>query len=165
MHLVATFASSMLVDRLGRKVLLLFSIVVMTISLTALGVFFFIQESDSKAASELGWLPLSSLCLYIIAFALGFGPIPWLMLSEVYSKEVNAIASPLSGAFNWSLAFLITATFGTISSGIGIGPTFWIFAGLSVVGTIFVFLVVPETKGKSMIEIQRMLAGEKDVNL
>lgn len=154
----------MLVDRLGRKVLLLISIITMSLSLTALGVFFFIQESDNKGASDLGWLPLSSLCLYIIAFALGFGPIPWLMLSEVYSKEVNTIASPVSGALNWSLAFLITSTFGTISSGIGIGPTFWVFAGLSVIGTIFVFLVVPETKGKSMIEIQRTLAGEKNVN-
>ena len=164
MHLIATFASSMLVDRLGRKVLLLFSIVVMTISLTALGIFFFIQERDAKAAGDLGWLPLSSLCLYIISFALGFGPIPWLMLSEVYSKEVNAIASPMSGALNWSLAFIITATFGSISIGIGIGATFWIFAGLSVLGTIFVFLVIPETKGKSMLEIQRMLAGEKNFN-
>ena len=160
---MSTFASSMLVDRLGRKVLLLISIIIMSLSLTALGVFFFIQESNSKAASDLGWLPLSSLCLYIIAFALGFGPIPWLMLSEVYSKEVNGIASPLSGALNWSLAFFITATFGTISAGIGIGSTFWIFAGLSVIGSIFVFLIVPETKGKSMLEIQRTLAGEKNL--
>lgn len=136
----------------------------MTIMLIALGVFFYIQDTDKETAENIGWLPLTSLCIYIIAFALGFGPIPWIIASEVYSKEMSPIASPLSGAFNWGLAFVITATFNSISKGIGIGQTFWIFAGLSALGTAFVLFVVPETKGKSMREIQRMLNGEKVID-
>jgi MFS family permease len=147
----------MLVDKAGRKILLLISIIVMTLTLIALGVFFYIADNDKKAAASIGWLPLASLCIYLIAFAVGFGPIPWLMLSEIYIKDYNAIASPLTRCFNWSLAFLITLTFGPISSAIGTGQTFWIFAGLSVVGTIFTFVLVPETKGKSMTDIQKML--------
>lgn len=135
----------------------------MTITLITLGVFFYLQDKDPATASNIGWLPLTSLCIYIIAFALGFGPIPWLMMSEVCSKEIGAIVSPLSGAFNWSLAFIITVTFTSIKEAIGIGQTFWIYAGFSLVGTIFVFLVVPETKGKSMADIQRLLSGEKTI--
>lgn len=159
--MIATFASSLLVDRAGRKILLLSSIIVMTVSLIAIGVFFFILESDKETAASLGWLPLTSLCIYLVAFAIGYGPIPWLMLSEIYSKEYNAIASPLSGAFCWALAFIITSTFNSVSEVVGIGTTFWIFAVLSVFGTIFTIFVVPETKGKSIGEIQKMLAGDK----
>lgn len=153
----------MLVDKAGRKVLLLISDAVMTLMLTALGVFFYILANDKEKADNIGWLPIASLCIYIVAFALGYGPIPWIIASEVYSKEISPIAAPVSGAFNWALAFLITATFGSISKGIGIGETFWIFAGLSLLGTIFVALVVPETKGKTIAEIQRMLGGEKSI--
>lgn len=163
-HVVATLVSSLLVDRAGRKILLLVSIVTMTATLIAIGVFFYIQNNDEAAAKNIGWLPITSLCIYIVAFALGFGPVPWIIASEVYSKEISAIAGPVSGAFNWALAFVITATFNSISEGIGIGQTFWIFAGLSVLGTIFVIFVVPETKGKSLAEIQRMLSGEKIID-
>jgi fatty acid desaturase len=132
------------------------------LTLIALGVFFFIQDSNPDLAASLGWLPLTSLCIYIISFALGFGPIPWLLMSEVLSKEVGTVVGPICGAFNWFLAFLITLTFSPISHAIGIGPTFWIFAVISLLGIFFVFLIVPETKGKSMAEIQRMLSGESD---
>lgn len=133
----------------------------MTLTLISLGVFFYIADVDPETAAHLGWLPLTSLCGYLIFFAIGYGPIPWLMLSEVYSKEYNTVASPLTGAFNWTLGFLTTLTFGSISSAIGIGQTFWIFAAFSMLGTIFTFLIVPETKGKSINDIQRMLNGEK----
>lgn len=134
-----------------------------TVSLVALGVFFYIKDYDTGMAENLSWLPLMSLSVFIIAYALGLGPVSWLMLSEVYSKDINAIAAPISGAFKYFLAFLITATFNSMSDAIGIGQTFWIFAGLSAIGTIFVIAVIPETKGKSMADIQRMLNGVKQV--
>lgn len=162
--MLATLAGSLLVDKAGRKLLLLVSIIVMTLNLIAIGVFFYISDNDKETASHLGWLPLTSLCLYLVFFAIGYGPVPWLMLSEIYSKEYNAFASPITGAFNWFLAFVITCTFGSVKDSIGIGQTFWIFAALSVVGTIFTFLFVPETKGKSINDIQRMLNGEKIAN-
>lgn len=83
------------------------------------------------------------------------------MISEVYTKEYNAFASPLSGAYNWGLAFLVTMTFTPISDAIGKGETFWGFAVICVVGTLFTFFYVPETKGKSFADVQRMLNGEK----
>lgn len=147
-------------DKAGRKILLLISVVMMTLSLTSLGAFFYISDVAPNAAKSLGWLPLASLCLYLVFFAIGFGPVPWLMLSEIYSKEYNSVASPITGCFNWSLAFVITVTFGSISASWGIGQTFWIFAAFGVLGTIFTFIYVPETKGKSVSEIQKILSGE-----
>lgn len=72
--------------------------------------------------------------------------------------------SPFIGAINWTFAFIITLTFSPIADIITIGPTFWIFSGVSFVGILFTFFVIPETKGKSMAEIQKMLAGNKNVD-
>ena len=80
-QMVSTFAAVVLVDRLGRKVLLLLSDAVMAVCLLALGVYFY-MESAGTADESLGWLPLVSLMLYIFAFSIGLGPIPWLMMSK-----------------------------------------------------------------------------------
>ena len=125
-----------------------------------LGVYFFLLDKESDVTENLGWLPLTSLCIYLIAYSVGYGPLPWLLMSEVYSKDSNAIASPITGFFAWSLAFTVTATFGYISDAIGIGQTFWILAGLSFIGIFFSAFVVIETKAKSMAEIQKILEGE-----
>lgn len=159
--LLATFIATVLVDRAGRKVLLLVSATTMTITLLALGAFFYIQDSNDEMAKKIGWLPLTSLCIYIFAFSVGFAPVPWILASEVYSKEMSPIASPLSGALSWGLAFVLTVTFNSISEVIGLGQSFWIFAGVTALGIIFVIFVVPETKGKSMREIQLILSGDK----
>lgn len=98
-HLAATFIGTMLIDRAGRRLLLLISISVMSVSLVTLGLFFFIQQKDPEMARNIGWLPVTSLAVYIIAFALGFGPIPWLLVAELYSKDVNMIMSPVTGKF------------------------------------------------------------------
>ena len=77
---LSTLVSVVLVDRLGRRVLLLASDAIMTLCLLTLGVFFQLKSSDS--ADGLGWLPLVSLMLYVFSFSIGFGPIPWLMMSK-----------------------------------------------------------------------------------
>lgn len=130
----------------------------MMLMLIALGAYFYLLEDGYENIGSLSWLPITSLCIFLVFFSIGYGPIPWLMLSEIYSKEYNAIASPISGSFNWLLAFAITATFGYISDAIGIGPTFWIFSGLTFLGLLFSIFAIVETKAKSMAEIQKILA-------
>jgi hypothetical protein len=137
------------------------SVIFMTICLFVLGAYFFMVDNDSESIENLGWLPLTSLCIFLIAYSIGYGPLPWLLISEVYSKDYNSIASPLNGAFSWILAFTITASFGSLSDSVGIGPTFMLFGGLSFIGIFFTYLVVIETKAKSMSDIQRILSGEK----
>lgn len=128
--------------------------------LLALGVYFYLLDSESDVIRKLGWLPLTSLCIYLIAYSVGFGPLPWVLMSEVYSKECNVFASPITGFFAWALAFTVTSTFGYISNLIGIGQTFWLFGGLSFIGIFFSLFVVIETKAKSLSEIQQILSGD-----
>lgn len=82
-------------------------------------------------------------------------------MGELYSNDIKGIAASAAGTFNWSLAFLITSTFTAMNETFGKGQTFWIFSAFCIFGTLFVFFFVPETKGKSLADIQRILAGEK----
>lgn len=152
---------TLLVDRLGRKILLVLSSLFMTLMLVALGIYFYLLENESESVKSLAWLPLTSLCVHLIAYSIGYGPLPWLLLSEVYSKEYNAIASPMTGCFAWALAFAVTISFGYMSDAIGMAASFWIFGVLSLVGLFFSYYVVIETKARTLADIQRLLAGEK----
>ncbi|XP_013108729.1 facilitated trehalose transporter Tret1-2 homolog isoform X2 [Stomoxys calcitrans] len=162
MQVIATFVSVMVVDKLGRRLLLLASACVMALSTIAMGIYFYMQEKDASSVDNLGWLPVSSLCVFIIMFSIGFGPVPWLMMGELFSSDIKGVAGSIAGTSNWVLAFIVTKTFEDLKGALGAGPTFWLFAGITIVGAIFVFFFVPETKGKSLNEIQRELAGNRN---
>lgn len=163
MQVVATFVSTVIVDRVGRRILLLISDSVMALCTLALGIYFYLQDDNAENVKNLGWLPILALVVFIICFSLGLGPVPWLMIGELFAPDVKGIGASLNGTLNWVLAFVITKTFVNLTAALGSGGTFWLFSGLSVLGTIFIFFVVPETKGKTLNEIQKMLAGDKIV--
>lgn len=77
MQVVGTFVASLIVDRLGRRILLLVSDAVMALCTLVLGIFFFMKGRDEESVTSIGWLPVVALCLFILAFSLGFGPVPW----------------------------------------------------------------------------------------
>ncbi|XP_063228377.1 facilitated trehalose transporter Tret1-like isoform X2 [Bacillus rossius redtenbacheri] len=154
-QVVATFASTQIVDRAGRRVLLLASGGVMGVCSVVLGVFFHVKDS----ASGIGWLPLASVCVFIALFSVGYGPIPWLMQGELFPPEIKGPASSISCMLNWLLSFFVTRFFSQLVAAVGQDVTFWIFGGITIAGTAFVFFVVPETKGKTLDEIQVELGG------
>lgn len=80
MQVIATFVSSMIVDKLGRRILLLLSVSVMALCTIVLGVYFFLSDSGQPGMENLGWLPIVAMCVFIVCFSLGFGPIPWVSL-------------------------------------------------------------------------------------
>lgn len=157
MQVVATFVASLTVDKLGRRFLLIISSSVMCICNIGLGVYFYIGDQNDPIVNSLNWLPITSLCIYIIAFSLGLGPVPWILVGELFSTDAKAIASSLSGATSWFIAFLVTKFFSNVRDLIGVGQTFLIFAIFAAICTAFVTFVVPETKGKSFNEIQQSL--------
>ncbi|XP_035444808.1 facilitated trehalose transporter Tret1 isoform X1 [Spodoptera frugiperda] len=162
-QVIATFISSLVVDKLGRRILLLLSALVMCVCSTALGVYFFLQQThggDADIVQAITWLPLVSLSLFIIAFSLGFGPIPWMMAGDLCQIDIKAFVGSTAGTLNWLLSFTVTSTFNSLNSAIGAGQVFWMFAGIMLVGFVFIFFVIPETKGKSVDEIQVLLGGE-----
>lgn len=157
MQVIATFIATMTLDKLGRRFLLLVSDSLMALCTLTLAIFYAFRYSNPESVKDLGWLSLLSLCVFIVAFSLGFGPVPWLMLGELFSSDVKGVAGSLSGTLNWTLAFLVTVSYPPIKELIGPAMCFVIFTVLSCIGTIFCFFLVPETKGKSLSEIQKML--------
>lgn len=160
---IATLLSSLVVDKLGRRILLLLSALVMCLCSTALGLYFFLQETrgmDADIVQAISWLPVVSLSLFIIAFSLGIGSIPWMMAGELCLIDIKAFVGSTAGTFAWLLAFTVTRTFNPLSQAIGTGTVFWMFAGVMFVGFCFILFVVPETKGKSVDEIQLLLGGD-----
>jgi len=157
-QVAATVVSTVLADKAGRRILLLISDSMMGVSLAMLGAFFFIKEEqeNTELADSLGWLPLVSMILFVTAFSLGFGPIPWMMVGEILPARVLGLASSIATVFNWFLAFLVTQFFADLKEAIHGAWCFWIFAIVCAIGTVYVFLIVPETKGKTTDEIQAL---------
>lgn len=160
-QVLATYSSTLLVDKAGRRILLLVSSTVMAVCLTALGLYFYLQ-SHGHDVSSISWLPLASVAMFIIVFSMGFGPIPWIMLGELFPSNVKGIASAVTAAFNWILAFAVTKSFQNLLDLLGSPVTFWLFAVMCIAGTIFTAVLVPETNGKDLEEIQLQLSGKKN---
>lgn len=157
MQVIFTVVSSLLIDKAGRRILLLVSCITMGICLIVLGVYFKLQF-DKTDVSNIGWLPLLSLVIFIVAFSIGFGPIPWMMMGELFSSECKGIASGIAVMLNWILVFVVTKIFPTMIATIHSHNTFWVFAGFMGGALIFTYFVIPETKGKTNAQIQAELA-------
>ncbi|KAG6455721.1 facilitated trehalose transporter Tret1 [Manduca sexta] len=155
----ATYVSSLLVERAGRRILLLQSCIIMGLCLIILGVYFKLQNDHFNVAAA-GWLPLVCLVLFIISFSMGFGPIPWMMMAELFPVEFRGTATGITVITNWVLVFVVTLCFPIMKDAIGIYTCFWFFAVVMIVCIFFVFFLIPETKGKTVSQIQAILAGK-----
>ncbi|XP_046827164.1 facilitated trehalose transporter Tret1-like [Vespa crabro] len=151
------FVSLLTVDRLGRKILLIISSLIMSLSNLALGIYFYFLETSST--DGLAWLPFLSVGSYIVSFAIGFGPLPWMMISEFFTPETKGIAGSSACLLNWILAFVVTKTFVNLNDIIHVYGTFWLFSLICALGVVFVLFFVPETKGKTLEQIQRELSA------
>jgi len=109
-----------------------------------------------------GWLALASLILYIASFAVGLGPIFWLMISEIFPLSVRPPAMALCTVANWGFNFLVSFTFLQLTSTAGKGGAFLTYAAIGVVAIAFFAWQVPETKGKSLEEIEGDLGADAD---
>ncbi|KAJ4426302.1 hypothetical protein ANN_27116 [Periplaneta americana] len=147
-QVAATGAASALADRAGRRALLLASGFGMSTCLIALSVCFY---TDADAGS---WLPPLAVAAYIALFSVGLGPLPWLIMAELVPADAKGRASALAVCLNWTIVFAVTKAFPGLLVGLGPWATFALFAAVCVVGTVFVATAVPETKGKSLLQIQ-----------
>ncbi|KAL3275583.1 hypothetical protein HHI36_020338 [Cryptolaemus montrouzieri] len=156
-QVVATLFSSCLVDRLGRRILMITSTSVSGLSTLIMGVYFTLKdrvELDKTIMDNLGLIPIISLGLFMVMFSIGLGPLPWVIGAEIFPPEVKSIACSGAGTFNMFLAFIVTKFFLDVSSTIGEDSSFYIFSCISLIGTVFTYYILPETKGKSIEDIQ-----------
>ena len=174
-QVIATLLSVMLVDKLGRKVLLTVSSIGMGLSSFILGIYYFIlvhhcgnclgphsvcqtrPSLDITApcnTSNFGYLAVVCVVFFIISFSLAWGPIPWTMMSELMPNRVRTLAGSIATFVNWTFAAIITSSFHSIADKITGAGAFWIFAGIMAFAIIFVIVFLPETKGHTLEEIQ-----------
>ncbi|XP_030761676.1 facilitated trehalose transporter Tret1-like [Sitophilus oryzae] len=165
-QVVASGASSVLIDRSGKRFLLMLSALGMAVSQMVLAYFFHLKDDKGEDVTSLSWLPICCLVGYIITYCLGFGPIPWAVMGEMFPANVKSVASTATAATCWFFGFLITKYFGIVAALIGKSGSFGVFGVCCVVGFVFVYKFLPETSGKSLQEIQDILNGRsttKDV--
>ncbi|EFN85164.1 Sugar transporter ERD6-like 6 [Harpegnathos saltator] len=155
-QVVAVFGSTLVVDRLGRRILLLSSIVSLLLATFVMGIYFYCIK-HTHSFDNIKWFAIIPLCVFIIMFNFGFGPLPWTMMPEIFAPEVKGIAASSACLFNWLMAFVVTKFYSNMTNAVYPYGTFWIFSGFCAVGIFFVYFLVPETKGKTLDEIQREL--------
>lgn len=160
-QVLATFLGSILMDRAGRKILLLISAVCMAISLFLFGGYDFIKIKDPEAAAKIGWLPVICLTFFIAAFSIGFGPTPWLMVAEMTPMHVLSVVSGIATALNWTFAFIITYTFQKLVDGIHAYGVYWLYAVFCSSSIPITLIFLPETKGKKIEEIENFFKKGK----
>ncbi|KAE9457031.1 hypothetical protein C3L33_11055, partial [Rhododendron williamsianum] len=153
---IATGVATWLVDKTGRRILLIVSSTGMSVSLLVVAVSFFIKDSisnDSTLYSILSIIAVVGVVGMIIAFSLGMGPIPWLIMSEILPVNIKSLAGSTATLANWFCAWIVTLTANIMLNWSG-GGTFTIYMVMCIVTVAFVSLYVPETKGRTLEEIQ-----------
>ncbi|HWI58185.1 MAG TPA: sugar porter family MFS transporter, partial [Bacillota bacterium] len=147
-NLLFTLVAIALVDKAGRRPLLLVGTVVQVVALSLVGWMFHTQQNG------LGLL----LCImaFIAAFAVAMGPVPWIMCSEIFPNKIRGRAMSVATFTIWSSCYLVAQTFPMLNDSKAIGPalTFWIYAVVSLLSFVFVVALVPETKGRTLEAIE-----------
>ncbi|XP_045468103.1 facilitated trehalose transporter Tret1-like [Harmonia axyridis] len=164
-NLLATFLANGLIDKLGRKVLLQISSILMTIGLGCLGFYYYLKEILVVDVEEFGFLTLLNLIIYVAGFSIGFGPIPWLMMGELLPFETKSLAASLATSFNWICTFIITVTFPSITHMFGYFAVFWFYCCMVITSGLLTWLFVPETRGRTLTDIENRLSGQNMQNV
>ena len=170
-NVLATLIAVAFVDRLGRRPLLLAGLVGMGVSLTAVGVSFLSlnaipsQPTDSPSApSAAGTVTLVALVVYIASFAFSLGPVVWTVINEIFPRSIRGRGVSVATAANWGSAWLVSQFFLTLTGAIGEAGTFWLFAAMSAVAFVWIWRVLPETRGRSLEDIERMWTAEAETS-
>jgi SP family galactose:H+ symporter-like MFS transporter len=145
-HVLAIF----LLDRVGRRPLLLTGVVGQIVGLAILGAAFEFQQ----LASLKSYVAIGGLVIYVACFAFGLGPIFWLLISEIYPLKIRGAAMSAVTVTNWALNLVVAVTFLTLVGVLGHAGTFWLYGVIAIGAWVFFYLLVPETKGKTLEQIE-----------
>ncbi|XP_072488067.1 solute carrier family 2, facilitated glucose transporter member 8 isoform X2 [Notamacropus eugenii] len=176
LQVVFTAIAALVMDRAGRKILLVLSGTIMAMSCVLFGVYFkislpspnnssnpdlrtYLNTESMGANSGLPWLAVFSMGFFLIGFSIGWGPIPWLLMSEIFPLQVKGLASGACVLTSWIMAFLVTKEFSSLMGFLTPYGTFWLFSSFCVLNIIFTLLFVPETKGKTLEQIEAHFQG------
>jgi MFS transporter, SP family, sugar:H+ symporter len=157
-NILATIPAMVLVDRIGRKPLLVLGSVGMTLTLGALSVVFaraVVGPNGNPVLSHPAAVAgLTAANLYIVAFAMSWGPVMWVLLGEMFPNQMRGAGLAFSGATNWAANFTVTVTFLPLLNAIGLAGAYALYALAAAVSLPFVWLTVRETKGKTLEQMK-----------
>jgi MFS family permease len=162
-----TIVSLFVIDRLGRRKLYFLGLSGITVALICMGLGFILPGAGK-------WFLVASMLVYIAFFAISLGPLGWLIITEVFPTRVRGLGSSIGSLSNWGFNTLVVWTFYKMASAIGnakdvvvpegqdlsdvcpncIGSVFWIFAVVAILGIIWGYYFIPETKGVSLEKIE-----------
>jgi MFS transporter, SP family, arabinose:H+ symporter len=149
-NLIFTFVGMFTVDRLGRKSLMLLGAAGLAVIFAITGTMYFVQ---------LKGLPLLIMVVIAIAcYAMSLAPVTWVVLSEIFPNRIRGLAMSVATFALWAACFVLTYTFPLLNKFLKASGTFWLYGLICVLGFWFIFKKLPETKGKSLEEIEREMA-------
>lgn len=160
-QVIASACTALVVEKLGKRLMLLISAATMCLSMGLMGLYFYLKENDPETAKTISWLPIAALIIYIILYCMGFGPLPWAVLGEMFPSNVKSYASSVVASTCWILGFFITLYFSTLAAAVGSAWSFWLFTICCGTAVPFTLIYVFETKGMSLQQIQDKLNGKK----
>ena len=114
---------------------------------------------EAEATRVIGWLPLVSLMIFFVAYSSGYASVPFIIMGELFPARFRNILGSMSSSVNVLTAFACIRGFNTMQNNLGNDGTFWLFMSSTVLSLVFIFFLLPETKGKSLEEIERMFSS------
>ena len=148
-NLVFTFVALGVVDKGGRRPLMLFGS-------AALALIYFIMGWCYHGGVQ-GWPMLVLVLAAIGCYAMSLAPVTWVVISEIFPNRIRGAAMSVTVTSLWLACFLLTYTFPLLNAKLGSAGTFWLYGAFCVAGFIFIFLKLPETKGKTLEQLEKDL--------
>ena len=150
-NVLFTVVSILLLDKLGRRPLYFIGLTGMVVGLAGVGLSFFFEDS---LGSSLKYFTVGSMFVYIIFFAVSLGPLGWLIISEVFPLKIRGVGMSLGSLANWLFNGIVAFTFLKLVNALSPAGAFWLYAVLGILGIIWGFRYIPETKGITLEKIE-----------
>ena len=155
-QLAGTATSGLIVDKVGRRLLLMLPTSAMCVSMLVLGASRYFLNFPTSVT-------LISFCCYLIGFAIGLGPVPWLIMSEIFPTEVRGVASGIAILVNWLAAFTVIRLYVKMENSMHPYGCYWFYAAVCLVFVVYVFVFLPETKRKTLEEMEKLFVKHSDI--
>ncbi|CAL4098681.1 unnamed protein product [Meganyctiphanes norvegica] len=152
LQILAGMVSSVLIDTAGRLPLLIVSNLLMSVALAGFGTFLYVNETMSATAGK-DWMPLTCALVFQVAYSLGISPIAWLYIGELFPLKHRGLGA-IANSVSYACSFASVKTFVDFQNLLGLYGAFWLYSIIALVGLIFTIVIVPETKGTGLQEMQ-----------
>nr|XP_032523396.1 facilitated trehalose transporter Tret1-like [Danaus plexippus plexippus] len=153
-QLLGSTVAPVFIEKIGRKIVLMISCVICSAAMFVMGTYFYLLHLENPVIKTMHWLPLVILIIFFIGYDSGLGIIPNVLIGEMFTPNVRSHGSTLAVTVTWLSGFLVTTAFGAIVNDVGAFVPFWFFSLTSIIAFFFTVFFIPETKGKSLLQIQ-----------